>query len=320
MARRARRAERLRGPLTTRFVSAAALDGERSQAHPHARGRIEHRQELLDRRQSRAPARRPTLGLVAADLNWGDGDYERTARALMPAAEVVLDAAEIAPGERVLDVACGTGNAALEAARRGARAVGVDAAEALIEIARRDATASGADASFIVGDAVDLPVADAAFDAVVSVFGVIFATDADSAAAELLRATRPEGRVVLTSWVPAGPISAVGRALFSSLSLPASAAIPRWGEPDWAHELLTRHGAASVEARERELAFTAASAEAWLADQERHHPLWRWMRGQIGAEHWDRLRAESVAVLSEANEDPGGFRTTSRYLVVTARC
>jgi cyclopropane fatty-acyl-phospholipid synthase-like methyltransferase len=69
---------------------------------------------------------------MAEELNWGDGNYERTARTLEPAAEVALDTAEIAPGERVLDVACGTGNAALAAAQRGARAVGVDPAEALL--------------------------------------------------------------------------------------------------------------------------------------------------------------------------------------------
>ncbi len=252
------------------------------------------------------------------ELNWGDGNYERTARTLEPVAEVVLDAAEIVTGERVLDVACGTGNAALIGARRGARAVGVDPAEALVEIARERATASGVEASFVVGDALDLPVADAAFDAVVSVFGVIFAPDADRAAAELLRATRPGGRVVLTSWVPSGPISAVGRALFTAL--PTSAPAPaRWGDPEWAREMLTRHGAASVEIREHTLPFSAASPDAWFADQDLHHPVWRWVRRQVTDERWGQLREESVALLSDANEDPSAFRTTSRYLVVTAR-
>jgi 2-polyprenyl-3-methyl-5-hydroxy-6-metoxy-1,4-benzoquinol methylase len=68
---------------------------------------------------------------MAEELNWGDGNYERTARTLEPTAEVVLDTAEVTPGERVLDVACGTGNAALAAAQRGTRTVGVDPAEAL---------------------------------------------------------------------------------------------------------------------------------------------------------------------------------------------
>ncbi len=252
------------------------------------------------------------------ELNWGDGDYEPTARTLEPVAEVVLDAAEVVPGERVLDVACGTGNAALAAAQRGARAVGVDQAETLVGIARDRATASGAEVRFIVGDALDLLVADASFDAVVSVFGVIFAPDADRAAAELRRATRPGGRMVLTSWVPSGPISAVGRALFGALSSPP-AALPRWGDPEWARELLTRHGAATVDVVEHTLPSRAASPEAWFADQEVNHPVWRWVRRQMTAERWVELRKESVAVLSEANEDPRAFRTTSRYLVMTAR-
>ena len=255
---------------------------------------------------------------MAGGLNWGDGDYERTARTLEPVAGVVLDAAEIAPGEHLLDVACGTGNAALAGARRGARAVGVDPAEALLAIARERATALATEVRFIVGDALDLPVADAAFDAVVSVFGVIFAPDGDRAGAELLRATRPGGRIVLTSWVPDGPISAIGRALLSALPAPI-APLPRWGDPDWARELLTRHGAPAVEVREHALPFSAASPAAWFGEQEAYHPVWRWGRGQLTERRWSALRDESVALLSEGNEDPAAFRTTSRYLVVAAR-
>lgn len=251
-------------------------------------------------------------------LDWGDGDYARTARTLEPAAEAVLDATGIARGERVLDVACGTGNASLAAARRAARATGVDPAAVLLAIARERAAASGADVEFAVGDAAELPVADASFDAVVSVFGVIFAPDADRAAAELLRAARPGGRVVLSSWIPTGPISAVGRALFSALP-PMGFEPPRWGDPDWVRQLLTRHGAAHVEIAEHGLEFTATSPEGWFAEQEAHHPVWRWGRRQVADERWELLREESVALLEEGNEDPEAFRTTSRYLVVAAR-
>jgi ubiquinone/menaquinone biosynthesis C-methylase UbiE len=253
-----------------------------------------------------------------APLDWSDGDYELTARALAPAAEVVLDSAQILPGERVLDVACGTGNAAVAAALRGARATGVDPAEGLIDIARSRATASGTDASFIVGDALALPVADGNFDAVVSVFGVIFAPDADRAAAELVRAARSGGRVVLSSWLPTGPIAAVGRSLFAALPSPP-AAPPRWGDADWARDLLSGHGARTVEVAEHRLAFTAASPQAWLIEQEEHHPVWRWIRGQVATERWAELHEEGVEVLTDANEDPAAFLTTSRYLVVTAR-
>lgn len=254
---------------------------------------------------------------MAGELDWGDGDYARTAVTLEPVAAVVLDAAGVTAGDRVLDVACGTGNAALAAARRGARAVGVDAAEGLVALAGQRAATVDGDVRFIVGDVLGLPVADASFDAVVSVFGVIFAPDAERAAAEVLRAARPGGRIALSSWVPAGPISAVGRLLWSAISAPPSDP-PRWGDAAWASELLARHGASEVAVAEEALAFTADSPGAWFAEQEEHHPLWRSCRRQLAEDRWVALRDESVALLAGANEDPRAFRTTSRCLVITA--
>ena len=78
-------------------------------------------------------------------------------------------------------------------------------------------------------------------------------------------------------------------------------------------------GAETVSIQEHTLGFTAASPEAWLAEQEEHHPLWRWIRPQLTAERWAELRAEGGAALTEANEDSTAFLTTSSYLVVTAR-
>lgn len=254
---------------------------------------------------------------MAGELDWGDGDYERTAVTVEPVAAVVLDAAGVTGGDRMLDVACGTGNAALAAAARGAKVVGVDAAEGLVALAGRRAASAGADVRFIVGDALDLPVADAAFDAVVSVFGVIFAPDAERAAAELLRAVRPSGRIALASWVPEGAITSIGRLLWSAVSAPPSDP-PRWGDAAWASDLLARHGASDVAVAEHALAFTADSPSAWFAEQEEHHPVWRWCRRQTAEGRWADLRDESVALLTDANEDARGFRTTSRYLVVTA--
>jgi ubiquinone/menaquinone biosynthesis C-methylase UbiE len=254
---------------------------------------------------------------LADELDWGDGDYARTAVTLEPVAAVVLDAAGVTAGDSVLDVACGTGNAALAAARRGARAVGVDAATGLIHLAGRRAPAVDGDVRFAVGDATDLPAADGSFDAVVSVFGVVFAPDAERAAAELLRAARPGGRIALSSWLPAGPITAIGRLLWSAVSAPPSDP-PRWGDAAWASDLLARHGASEVVVVEQALAFTAGSPGAWFAEHEEHHPAWRWCRRQMAENRWVALRDESVALLAEANEDARAFRTTSRYLVITA--
>src|SRR5919199_1651139 len=104
-------------------------------------------------------------------LDWSVGEYERSAHELAPAARHVVELAALAPGERVLDVACGTGNAALLAARAGAVVTGLDAAARLIDVARGRAADAGVEASFVVGDAQALPFEDGAFDAVLSIFG-----------------------------------------------------------------------------------------------------------------------------------------------------
>jgi len=114
-------------------------------------------------------------------LDWGIGKYEAAALELEPAARHVVRAANLAPGEHVLDVACGTGNAALLAARAGAVVTGLDGAERLIEVARSRAAAEGLEASFVVGDAQELKFDDGSFDVALSVFGVIFAFDAEKA-------------------------------------------------------------------------------------------------------------------------------------------
>jgi SAM-dependent methyltransferase len=256
---------------------------------------------------------------VAGPIDWGDGDYGRTAATLEPAARAVVDAAGVTAGEQVLDVGCGTGNAVLEAARRGAAVRGVDPAPELLAAARERLAAAGVAAELREGDAVALPVPDGAFDVVLSVFAVIFAPDAARAGGELLRAARPGGRVALTSWVPVGPVAEAGRLLMQAMGVPPAFDPPRWGDAGWVTELLRARGAASVDVAEHELAFTAASPAAWFGEQEEHHPAWRAGRRALGETRWERLRAQTVTVLGAANEEPSAFRTTSRYLLVLAR-
>src|SRR3954451_17387480 len=135
-------------------------------------------------------------------VDWSVGEYERTAAELEPAARHVVERAAIAPGERVLDLACGTGNAALLAAAACARATGLDSAPRLVEVGRERVP----DAEFVVGDALDLPFDDGAFDVVVSVFGVIFAPDPARAVEQILRVLAPGGRALLAVWRPEGPV------------------------------------------------------------------------------------------------------------------
>src|SRR4051794_3967606 len=140
-------------------------------------------------------------------MDWGEGRYEAVAEQLLPAAAVVVDIADPVPGETVVDVGCGTGNAALLAAERGAHAIGIDPAERLLEVAAADAAERDLDAEFVVGEAASLPVESGEGDVVLSVFGVIFAPDPKDAAAEMSRVLAPSGRMLIAAWIPDGPIS-----------------------------------------------------------------------------------------------------------------
>ncbi len=126
-------------------------------------------------------------------LDWGVGRYESTAQQLLPAAQALVHTAAIRPGERVLDLGCGTGNAALLAAEKGGLVTGVDPALRLLEVARRVAARQRAHIQFVPGDAASVPLADASVDVVLSVFAVIFAPDPGAAANEMARVSFPTG-------------------------------------------------------------------------------------------------------------------------------
>jgi len=253
------------------------------------------------------------------ELDWGDGDYARTAAVLAPAADVVVDVAGVSAGDWMLDVACGTGNAALAAAARGASVVGVDLSSSLVDMARaRARLAHAADATFLVGDAGNLPVEAGAFDAAVSVFGVIFAPDPAEAIGQMMNALRPGGTLVIASWVGSGPIHDVGAALRAAFPEDSEAVRTRWDDPGWVSDLLTSAGARDVTHTEGLLPFTADSPEDWFAEQEEHHPVWRWARRLLPAERWDALRDESVTALRRGSDDPVAFRAHGPYAVTRA--
>ena len=143
-------------------------------------------------------------------IDWSVGRYETTAEQLLPAAREVVQAAAVQPGERVLDVGCGTGNAALLAAARGARVTAVDPAGRLLEVARQRAAAEGHSVDFRLGEAAALPAPDDAFDVVLSVFAAIFAPDSQAALTDMARTLAPGGRLLLSAWAPGGAIGRMG--------------------------------------------------------------------------------------------------------------
>lgn len=177
-----------------------------------------------------------------ARVTWTAGDFGRIAAGYASGAAAFVDRLQLAAGERVLDVACGTGNLALPAARHGATVTGIDIASNLIEAARRASAAESLPIRFDVGAAESLPYGDGAFDTVVSMFGVMFSGRPEVALSELLRVTRPGGRIALANWMPDG---FTGRMLRAHLALvpppPGAPSSLAWGNEAVLRERLQVH-------------------------------------------------------------------------------
>src|ERR1700754_3749529 len=139
---------------------------------------------------------------------WSEGDFSMVASLVINPSENLVEALEILPDERVLDVACGSGNGAIAAARRAwGNTVGCDFVPALLERGRERAAAERLDVAFVEGDAQSLPFEDGSFDVAMSIFGAMFAPDQEKTAAELLRVVKPGGRIGMANWVPDGGLS-----------------------------------------------------------------------------------------------------------------
>jgi ubiquinone/menaquinone biosynthesis C-methylase UbiE len=256
-------------------------------------------------------------------LDWSIGEYEHTAAQLQPAAEVIVAEAAPAPGERVVDVGCGTGNGALLAAARGAQVTGVDPAARLLDVARERAAAAGVAATFLSGDAAHLPLPDGSADLVLSIFAVIFAPDPAAAAAELARVTAPGGRIVLSAWNPDGAVhravAASREAVARALGTPPAGPPFAWHDPAALRDLLAPLGFA-VTATEHPITFRAASPRAFLENEGDRHPMAVAARGLLEPRgEAEALFDRMLAIYDAENEDPDAFAVTSRYVVATAR-
>ena len=252
-------------------------------------------------------------------MEWGAGRYERIAEQLLPAAEVVVEQATPRDGERVVDIGCGTGNAALLAAERGATVIGVDPAQRLLDVAAATAAERGLNATFTLGEAADLPVEDDGVDVALSVFGVIFAPDPEAAAAEIDRVTAQAGRVLLAAWIPGGGVSQAVR--FARQTMAEILGQPPASPPfDW-HELESLSGLFEPygfvpSLTEHAIAWGASSVDEFMRIEGENHPLAIAARPVLeGAGRMEEVREGMRRIYLEANEDPDGFRITSRYVV-----
>lgn len=161
---------------------------------------------------------------------WMAGDFGQVARFTANAAEEFVNRLPLSAGMRVLDVACGTGNLAIPAARKGAQVTGADIAPNLLEQARQRAAAERLPATFEEGDAEQLPYRDAQFDLVMSMFGAMFAPRPERVAAELARVCRPGGIIAMANWTPEGFVGKTFRATAQHVPPPEGIPAPvLWG-------------------------------------------------------------------------------------------
>jgi len=185
---------------------------------------------------------------------WTAGDFGRIATGYAAGAADFVTRLDLSQGERVLDVACGTGNLALPAARAGALTTGIDIAPNLISQARSNAAAEGLALRFEVGDAEALPYADGSFDTVVTMFGAMFAARPERAAAELLRVTRRGGRIAMANWTASGFVGRMLRTIVGYVPPPAGApSVLLWSDEGVVAERLA--GAERIECVRRRITF-----------------------------------------------------------------
>ena len=171
---------------------------------------------------------------------WASGDYPSMVEMwLTPLGPRLVGALDLAPGTKVLDVAAGTGNAAIPAAQAGADVTASDLTPELLEAGRRRAEAEGVSLEWVEADAENLPFADASFDVVMSTIGVMFAPHHQQAADELVRVCRPGGTIGLLSWTPDGMLGALFRTIgpFAPPPPPGASPPPLWGGEDHLAEL-----------------------------------------------------------------------------------
>jgi SAM-dependent methyltransferase len=196
---------------------------------------------------------------------WSKGDFSVVATIVMPPADELAEALDIVPGERVLDVACGSGNGAIAAARRAwVNTVGCDFVPELLERGRERAAAERLDIEFVEGDAAELPFEDASFDVVMSIYGAMFAPDHQQTANELLRVCKPGGRIGMANWVPDG---CVGEMFVTTAKhAPPPVQIeppPLWGTEQHLRELFGA-GVSELEVERRTSVQRFYSADHWL--------------------------------------------------------
>ena len=251
---------------------------------------------------------------------WDAGDYGTLSPYIADVGELVVTRAGIQPGVAVLDVACGTGNAARAAAREGARVTGLDLTPKLLEAGRAKATTEGLEIEWREGDAETLPFEDGRFDRVLSTFGHMFAPRHQRTADEMVRVCRQGGAIVTATWTPEGTVGEIFKVSASYMPPLPDYALPPilWGGEDHVREMFA--GAATGFEFERHVNRIEWESIESFADffMERFGPMVT-ARAMLG-ERFGELRDRVVDVWRSANEATDGrLRLPQAYLLSIIR-
>jgi ubiquinone/menaquinone biosynthesis C-methylase UbiE len=243
------------------------------------------------------------LGAVKARQRaaWSTGDYAVVGTTLQIVGESLCEALDLRAGTRVLDVAAGNGNATLAAARRWCDVTSTDYVPALLEAGRRRAEAEGHLVTFREADAEELPFPDAAFDVVVSTFGVMFTPDQERAARELARVCKPGGLIGLASWTPDGFIGQLFELIGRYVPPPAGLSSPAlWGTEERLQHLFGAN-AGPIRATRRAFVFRYRSPLHWIEVFRTYYGPLAKAFGAIDAERQAALTRDLLALLESRN-------------------
>jgi SAM-dependent methyltransferase len=253
---------------------------------------------------------------------WGSGDYAVIGSTLNIVGEQLAEAANINPGERVLDVAAGNGNATLAAARRFADVTSTDYVESLLEKGRTRTEAEGMEVTFRQADVEALPFADNQFDAVMSTFGCMFAPNQVATASEMARVARPGGRIAMANWTPESFIGQLFKVIGRHVPPPAGVQSPGlWGTRDRLEEIFG-HAASRIEIRNRAFNFRYRNVEHWLELFRTYYGPTHKAFAALEPEAQDALAADMTDLANQHNVSTEGWMVVpSGYaeVVITKR-
>lgn len=252
---------------------------------------------------------------------WSLGEFADIAHMIRPASETILDKAGVTSGDKLLDVACGTGNLAIPAAKRGAVVTAMDITPKLVQLASAEAAEAGLEINFSEGDAEELAYEDDSFDKTISVFGMIFAPRHAVAAAEMARVTRPGGTLAITSWSKEGMNGSLFKVLTRHMPTPpVDAPNPTdWGTVEYIAEQFPDGIDWSVT---REIiTFRAPSVDEWIDFNEvKLGPMVLAKAALSGEGKWDIVREDLKNHYESFNvATDGSFAGEAEYLLAVGK-